>query len=292
MERTWTMTAEATQHNAAIKDMGELAYTINYNYTIPAFTMNIKLFDTFKYYLSSLTARKCPFYFFGIEKDTIIATNGNIIKKNNLLLEYCSPDLSIHRISFKNDFYHLLIKTFGIPTDKIFRLFTKPLCSFLTRIVNDVKKLSKDNKHIEFKTHIDNENNFIITYNNETEVIGDIFDNYIATLSLIKVIDYVKALMKDNINEIKISNFKENISYLHVDINGIKVKITLFDGLDNVSVKEFVKKQEGVYTFNVCYWFLDNNRVEFITKFDNEILSVESFKPHFRIFSLDKDKII
>ncbi len=237
-------------------------------------------FEKFKLYFSSLTTRKCPFYYLNIYKnDTIIGTNGNTVEKNNMLLEYSHPDLSIHVIEIKDtEFLDLIYKEFYLPKDEIVRLFAKDICSFLNKNLNNEPVYNWINDEL------------ICTVGDESVKFAEINTNYQVILNVDNIINSLNKLDSHNkfyIKDIKDRKLDSNSFIEKLAHDNFEVNVILFDGLD-VASKDLIKKiKDAEFTYILKYYIFNNDsRIEFITEFEDSIVKVKSVRPFFRLYNL------
>ena len=249
--------------------------------------MDLNFYKDMKIYISSLTKRRCNYWFFNLYgSDVIIATNGNTIeRKNNTLVEYCSPDLSFHCIRFKEPSKVIALKQeLLIPNDKVIRIDIRALCAAMNKVKEDA-----------VVTYRWVDGNLFLDINNEVLLIGDIYTNYIANTNIYNLTQEMEQMSekyKDYekvVKSLESIKFDNNFLHLNLEIGENKFKNVLMDGIDTVSMKEFVKKVAIPYRHELIYWIVDT-RVEFITEFETDDVKIQSFRPNFRLFLLKENK--
>lgn len=274
-----------------------------------------------KLYLSSLSARGSKYMYFNVgeKEDTIVLSNGNY----ELITAYIPVSLTFHVVTFKNGFYKKLIDILNIPKDTpyILRvdLFLKAIRSFTIeelrceydsflnmrlysgdtlleeKIDNDS---SSEDTSFEEKEEMDEEDK-ITTFSKEDicgMVINDLpvlikleediaYINSIDTSELDKMFFYTKERIKDPIEYFYLNWYRPCVVQLP---DREEFSHLLIDGIDTVSIKEFIKKYHPNAIIDMHIWSKYGSSVKYMATYEDDDVLVKTVRPYREIIPLKK----
>ena len=265
---------------------------------------------------SSLTCRRARYEYVLIGnkeiKDTIILSNSDI----DILTSYNNNKLCFHIVTFKSleakNIYekeYLQINDFDGCLEKNASLY----CRHPVEYLSFLKKKETTPLTIKTDKFYNMTSSSFYDPKKEKDVVielGNIVDNYYATI----IIEHLYASYgKQNIYEDKphqiinidintllqstnsaIYTYKLNIhNFINKDTTRNNlfdnyqeyITLFLFDGIDVVSLREYVKKLKISYTLQLIAW-VENEYIKYMMYFEDDHISVKTFRPHIYIFPL------
>ena len=287
-----------------------------------------KYFNLMKLLISSLSMRMCNYAYFNIVPNGFILSNSTkpamnkgatktkkgsaTITPHDRLLEYCDSDLTLHFVELKDPAFLNKFKTMlGIPNnDEVW-------CSPVTN-VNSIVRL--DNLHNLTLTPGFGESKLLsqtgVPYSELTkknvsafpvksfQVAKTLYDWWIGVDSTDKdefktktqhvsfPLDPNKFNIVDRGYSIKfdLDNLVDNDGSSMFTNSISNLNIECIDGIDAVSVKEFIKKvQETPYTLDMLIWAFADTYILYMTRFENDVVRVRTLRPNILLIPLTAD---
>jgi hypothetical protein len=257
-----------------------------------------------KQYFSSLTARKTSLMYVGILK------NNQIILANldpDKMVRYCEASLSLHILSIKKKHIQKYVKEIidylGIPSGP-YVICINDYISYLNKIKFDLNVPStiKSNDSGIYYYTADNDKKKVLAYPivmySVVSFLTNISDNIDNILKYINdeedliVYNRINLLDKNNGTgvfkvQIHLDSFKDKDGNNTFDVKGKKtIDINMFDGLETISVKEFIKKfkEENSSLDLIACSLKGTSCIEYISVYeDNNIMAI-STRPHNRLY--------
>jgi len=274
-----------------------------------------------KLYLSSLSARGSKYMYFNVgeRENTLVLSNGNY----ELLVAYIPVTLTFHLVTFKNDFYTKLLNVLNIPknTPYILRvdLFLKAIrqftieelrCeydSFLNMRIysGDIlleEKLNEDSSD-ENTSSEDIEEGYeeekITTFAKE-DICGMVIDDLPVLTKLKEDIDYINSIDTNELSNMSFytkERIKDPIDYFYlnwfrpctIQLPGKEdIYHLLIDGVDTVSLKEFIRKNYPDTVIDMHIWSKYGSSVKYMATYEDENILVKTVRPYREIVPLKK----
>ena len=274
-----------------------------------------------KLYLSSLSARGSKYMYFNVGEpdNTIVLSNGNY----DLLVAYVPVTLTFHLVTFKNDFYTRLLNVLRIPekVPYILRvdLFLKAIRQFTieelhceydslmnmrlysgdTLLEEKITEETSDGTSSDEDEEDDFEEEKLITFD-KADICGMVINDLPVLVKLQEDIAYINSL---DIKELMNMSFytkeiiKDPIEYFYSNWYRpciIQLPDTeefchlLIDGIDTVSLKEFIRKNYPEATIDMHIWSKHGSSVKYMATYEDENILVKTVRPYRDIVPLKK----
>jgi len=244
-----------------------------------------------KLYLSSLTARRALFLFRGI-----IGKDNEYILSNldpEKFVKYCDSSFGIHILTIKNEETNTILRKFiswiNIP-DIPYLVKTTVILSLFNKYKNNIKdiELILDPSGVLY-VEIENKKTILaspIHLFQATRCVYDLYNQYSierANIAYIKIpIDKTK--LDDGVITAKIKIDNYNI----VSTKYRDFYIPLVDGVETISVKEYLAKNKKVeYTYELLTW-LQDGCIEYYSFYEDTNIVLRSTRPNSRIYITKK----
>jgi len=241
---------------------------------------------------ASLTSRKAPFLYLNIVENNDTFILGNL--KPEDFVKYCDATFGVHFLKFKNNEDMVEIKKLFT----YFNLLNKgPYVVNITKIISLLNAYKGDYTEIHFTC----DENGIICLDDESKTIlayPIVIYQAIRLLQMLyeqygndTICTFTNCIDKDiNIDNISKNRFhskdyvdKDNKAVFDTTNKQYEFNIGLIDGVDIVSVKDFLKKTISTYICKLRTWVRDKC-IEYCTVYEDESISVLSIRPHTHIY--------
>lgn len=251
-----------------------------------------------KTYFSSYSARRSPYVFFNIVKDSNVLIYSNT--DGSLFTQFNSGELGMHVVEFKDPvqgYLSQLKETLLLDTKK--RPYVVNVSLYLS-ILNKYKKEGVDVWTLENgnivanvsgdSTHTDK--NIFATPIKNFNVVGSIefWYEYVQTLSLnIQTYPNLDIDLDPNVimeraytkADLDLTMFKYTDGSLVFPNHKSEISPILFDGVGTPSIKEFIKKKKSdEFKYTLQAWVEKGEYFRLMTKYEDTDIYAISLKPH------------
>lgn len=270
-----------------------------------------------KLLFSSLSGRICAYAFFNVIEDGFILSNSTNPPKgksapsyHDRLTEYSVSELALHFVKVKDpDFLLRLRKICGIPEKGYWCLFA---CNAVSMIgLKDLDNLvltPGDNGMVLMSPrgvplNALNKRNIVGAPVTSFHVIKNLLEWWLGVQHVDSdefrenMVHAVLPISEDTIVvdrgysiPFRLDLFKRKDGSLVFKDTVDTMKIEAIEGVDGVSLREFVRRVANrPYTYEMLLWVLHDTYILHMTRFENDVVEVRTFRPNVALIPLDKN---
>ena len=259
-----------------------------------------------KLLFGSMSGRSCAYAFFNVIEDGFILSNSTSpqtgsITYHDRLTEYSVSELSLHFVKVKDpDYLPRLRKICGVPEKGIWCLFALNALRMIGQKDLDNLVLTPAGRGALYMSSRGVPLNAL----DKKYVIGAPVTSFHVIKNLVDWWNGVQYVETDEFKNTVVQScidispdtvvvdrgyslpFDLDI-FRHPDGSRVfvgtldKMKVESIDGIDGVSIKEFIKRVANQpYTFKLLLWVLKDTYILHMTKFENDVVEIRTFRPN------------